>query len=85
MARGQGGTGIIPPEQAAAHVFTPEERRFLEHSGMRSTVGDPRRVEDELREIAARYATEHLGIVTICFDFEARRRSYALVAERFGT
>ena len=83
MARGQGGTGIIPPEQAAAHVFTPEERRFLEHSGMRSTVGNPRRVEDELREIAARYATEHLGIVTICFDFAARRRSYELLAEAF--
>jgi alkanesulfonate monooxygenase SsuD/methylene tetrahydromethanopterin reductase-like flavin-dependent oxidoreductase (luciferase family) len=80
MARGQGGSGIIPPEEAARHVFTPEERHFLAHSGMRASVGDPRQVAEQLDEIAQRYATDQLGIVTICYDFGARRRSYELVA-----
>ena len=39
----------------------------------------------ELEAIAKDYACDELGLVTICFDFEARRRSYALVAERFAT
>ena len=39
-------------------------------------------VATELREIADRYATDQLGIVTICFDFKARLRSYERVADR---
>jgi hypothetical protein len=35
----------------------------------------------DLEELAERYATDHFGVVTICYDFEARRRSYALLAE----
>jgi luciferase family oxidoreductase group 1 len=80
MARRRGGTGIVPPEEAAKHVFTPEELHFLEHSGLRATVGDPAAVSAELRGIAERYACDELGIVTICYDFAARRRSHELVA-----
>jgi len=83
MARNQRGTGIISPEEAMAHEFTPEELRFLEHSGMRATTGDPEQVAQELDEIADRYATDLLGIVTICYDFKARLRSYELLAETY--
>jgi luciferase family oxidoreductase group 1 len=82
MARNQGGSGIVSPEEAAEHVFSAEEEAFLAHSGMRATVGDPASVAAELEEIAYRYAADELGIVTICFDFKARLRSYELVAER---
>jgi luciferase family oxidoreductase group 1 len=82
MARNQGGSGIVSPEEAARHVFTPEELQFLEHSGMRATTGDPAQVAAELDELAARYGTDQLGIVTICYDFRARLRSYELVAQR---
>jgi hypothetical protein len=73
MARNQGGQGIV----------SPEELRFLEHSGMRATTGDSASVSAELDEIADRYATDHLGIVTICYDFKARLRSYELLAEHY--
>ncbi len=82
MARNQGGSGIVSPEEAAAHVFTPEEEDFLARSGMRATVGDPKQVEAELEAIAADYGADELGIVTICFDFDARLRSFELVAQR---
>ena len=81
MARNQGGSGIVSPEEAAEHVFTPEEEAFLAHAGMRASVGDPASVVAELDEIAERYATDELGIVTICYDFKARLRSFELVAE----
>jgi luciferase family oxidoreductase group 1 len=84
LARNQPGSGIVPPEEAARHAFTPEERHFLASSGMRATTGDPAHVASELEEIARSYGTDELGIVTICYDFGARRRSYQLVAERVG-
>ncbi|MBK7948756.1 MAG: LLM class flavin-dependent oxidoreductase [Deltaproteobacteria bacterium] len=82
MARNQGGSGIVSPEEAAQHVFTPEEEAFLAHSGMRATVGDPKSVAAELLGIAERYGSDELGIVTICYDFAARMRSFELVAEQ---
>jgi alkanesulfonate monooxygenase SsuD/methylene tetrahydromethanopterin reductase-like flavin-dependent oxidoreductase (luciferase family) len=84
MARNQGGSGIVSPEEAAGHVFTPEEEAFLAHSGMRATVGAPDAVAAELDAIAADYRADELGIVTICFDFKARLRSFELVAQVSG-
>jgi len=83
MARNLGGEGIVSPEEADQHEFTPEELRFLEQSGMRATIGNPEFVFRELSELAERYATDHLGIVTICYDFKTRMRSYELLAEHF--
>jgi luciferase family oxidoreductase group 1 len=83
MARNQGGTGIVSPEEAAEHVFTAEEERFLAHSGMRATVGSQSEVVAELDEIATTYGTDLLGIVSICFDFQARLKSYRLLANAY--
>ena len=83
MARNQGGTGIVSPEEAAQHVFSPEEERFLQSSGMRATVGSPAEVVAELDGVAEQYGTDLLGVVTICYDFKARLRSYELLAEAY--
>lgn len=82
MARNQGVGGIVSPEEAAAHVFTAEEEAFLAHSGMRATIGDAASVAAELDALAVAYGADELGIVTICHGFEARLRSFELVAER---
>jgi len=79
MARGR-ATGIVSPREAAEHDFSPEELAFLARGGMRAVVGDPATVRAEIESLAERYGTRELGIVTICFDFEARRRSFQLVA-----
>jgi alkanesulfonate monooxygenase SsuD/methylene tetrahydromethanopterin reductase-like flavin-dependent oxidoreductase (luciferase family) len=85
MARNQGGEGIVSPEEAAQHEFTPEELHFLEHSGMRGTTGDLATVVAELDDLADQYGTDHFGVVTICYDFKARLRSYELLAEAYLT
>jgi luciferase family oxidoreductase group 1 len=85
MARNQGGEGIVSPEEAAEHEFTPEELHFLEHSGMRGTTGDLATVVAELDDLADQYGTDHFGVVTICYDFKARLRSYELLAEAYLT
>lgn len=81
MARNQRGSGIISPDEASRHAFTADELHFLAHSGMRATTGDAAQVAAELQEIAVRYGTDHLGVVTICYDFAARLRSFELVAK----
>jgi luciferase family oxidoreductase group 1 len=81
MARNQPGTGIVSPEEAARYEFSAAELAFLERSGMRATTGNSESVVAELAELAERYATSELGVVTICYDFAARRRSYELLAE----
>ena len=73
-------SGILPPEEALEHSFTAEETAFLEQQSMSSIQGPPPRVEAGLRDIARRYATNDLGVVTICYDFAARIRSYELLA-----
>ncbi len=83
MARNQRSEGIVSPEEAAQHEFTSEELRFLEHSGMRGTVGDLASVVAELDGLADQYRTDHFGVVTICYDFKARLRSYELLAEAY--
>ena len=83
MARNQRGGGIVSPEEAAQHEFTAEELRFLEHSGMRGTTGDPASVAAELDALAQQYRADQFGVVTICYDFKARMRSYELLAEAF--
>jgi luciferase family oxidoreductase group 1 len=81
MARNALSQGIVPPEEAAAYEYDAAELAFLERSGLRATTGDPQSVRRDLLEITQRYAADELGIVTTCFDFQARRRSFELVAE----
>ena len=83
MARGI-HNGILSPEEAAEHVFTPEEVAFLERSDQSAIQGTPDRVASEIEAIADRFGTDELGIVTICHDFAARLRSYELVATQLG-
>jgi luciferase family oxidoreductase group 1 len=77
-------SGILPPEEALAHNFTPEETAFLEQQSFNSIQGPPDRVRDGLYELAERFQTPDLGVVTICYEFAARVRSYELVAEACG-
>ena len=37
-----------------------------------------------IEDHATRYEVEEIMLVTICFDFAKRKRSYELIAEEFG-
>jgi luciferase family oxidoreductase group 1 len=73
--------GTPSPEEALAYPYSAEELAYLERHGTPAVVGDPAQVSAWLQEIAGGYGTPELGIVTICFDFAARLRSYELIAE----
>ena len=50
----------------------------------RSIVGSPRTVREGLGTHAGAYGVDEVMAVTICYDFEKRKRSYELLAEEFG-
>ncbi|NQZ95729.1 MAG: LLM class flavin-dependent oxidoreductase [Myxococcales bacterium] len=83
MARGR-PTGLLSPEEASAHEFSSEELAFLERAPLTSVVGDPEQVHAGLQALADAYETNDVGVVTICYEFAARVRSYELVAKVCG-
>ncbi|HZK88560.1 MAG TPA: LLM class flavin-dependent oxidoreductase [Stellaceae bacterium] len=73
-----------PPEEALAHPYTDIERRVVEHHRRRQIVGTPGQVKAGLEDLAERYGVDEIVVLTITHDYEARKRSYTLLAEAFG-
>lgn len=82
-ALGQRG-GIPPVETAVAYPYRPDELAYIAQFSQSYIDGDPQRVKAGLLDVAARYQTTDLSIVTICYGFEERLRSYELVADVCG-
>jgi len=74
-------SGVPPVEEALAYPYTPQERAYLAEFTRANVDGNPQQVKAKLEAIAELYQTTDLSIVTICYDFTARVRSYELVAE----
>jgi luciferase family oxidoreductase group 1 len=82
--RDRGRTAPLPSvDVAMAHEYTDAERRHLAHYKDRNIIGSPEQVRDELNELSTRYGVEEFVVLTICYDFADRVRSYALLAEAF--
>jgi luciferase family oxidoreductase group 1 len=76
--------GIPSPDEALAEMggaWTPPR---LGEDGARMIAGDPAQVRDELHRIATRYGVDELMIVTVTHAWQARARSYELIAEAMG-
>ncbi|HYM72511.1 MAG TPA: LLM class flavin-dependent oxidoreductase [Stellaceae bacterium] len=73
-----------PPEDALAYPYTEIERRVVEHHRRRQIIGTPATVKPQLEALAARYGVEEVVVLTITHDYQARKRSYTLLAEAFG-
>lgn len=75
---------FLPPEEASAYRPSPYEREVLESFTTSYVDGTPQQVKQGLLEVAERYGTDDLNIVTNCYAFADRMRSYELVAQAFG-
>ncbi len=77
-------TGLLPPEEAAAYQLSDVEAELMERFTSGYLDGDPRQVREGLLDVADRYGTTDVSIVTNAYHFEDRLRSYELVAEVMG-
>ena len=74
----------IPTVERAEQFFAADRARGALPVGRRTVVGGPERVREGLEAVARAYTADEIFVVTITHDPEARRRSYALIAEAFG-
>jgi len=83
--RTTGNPGPVPPvEEALEAAKDPRVKHWLTSLRRRSVVGAPKTVRAALEQHAANYEVDEIMAVTICYDFEARKRSYELLAAAFG-
>ncbi len=80
-----GHPGRMPsPEEAMAHVFTPEEQTIVASYKKLQIVGTPEQVRVRIEDLATRTGADEVMIATHAYDPAARVRSYELVAQAFG-
>ena len=81
----QGQRGGVPSvEEALRYEYNPAEWAYLSKMKQSYIDGDPAQVREKIEALADAYATDDIGVVTICYDFTDRVRSYELVAQAFG-
>lgn len=72
------------PEVALAYDYSPVDRERIKKNRERLAVGSPAMVKARLEELAATTQADEIMITTMIYDHEARKRSYALLAEAFS-
>ena len=64
-------------------ILTADEKQFIEQRSAHAAIGSPEQVRDKLFELADLFSADELMTVTITHDFNARLRSYQLLADAF--
>jgi alkanesulfonate monooxygenase SsuD/methylene tetrahydromethanopterin reductase-like flavin-dependent oxidoreductase (luciferase family) len=80
VARNYGFQGLLPPDEVTKLTLTDEARWVMNHSMKQCIVGSPQRIRQIIHAIAQRYETQEFFILTNCYSFEDRVRSYELLA-----
>lgn len=75
---------LLPPQAVDTAAYSLPERQAAEALRREVYVGTPERVGERLRRLAEELDVEELVILTWTHDFEARRRSYELLARAFA-
>lgn len=83
IVRGQ-RAGVPSVETAELYPYTADELAYIRQFSASYIDGDPQQVKAGLEAISRRYQTTDLSVVTICYDFADRVRSYELIAEVCG-
>jgi luciferase family oxidoreductase group 1 len=76
--------GIPSIEEALNYQYQQNELAFMRQYTKNCADGSPDQVKEHLLELSELYQTPDLSIVTICYSYEDRARSYELVAEACG-
>ncbi len=80
-----GRGGPVPTiEEARAYEYSPQEEQLRLYNRQRFIWGAPDRVKEKIEVLADAYKVDEFVVLTICPTFEARCRSYTLLADAFG-
>ncbi|MCW2621402.1 MAG: putative LuxAB-like Oxygenase [Frankiales bacterium] len=82
------GAGAIPfptAEEAAAHVWSDEDRELVRDRVETQLVGSPQTVADKLEQLREATGADELAITTITHGHADRVRSYELLAQEWAS
>ncbi len=80
-----GRTAPVPTvEEAKNYPYTEREKAIVMHNRERTIAGSLEQVHREVAALAGTYGINEVVVVTICDRFEARLRSYELLAQVFA-
>ena len=79
--KGEGQNGVPSIEEARSYPFNDKELEKMAQMKQKMVIGNPDEVKQQLIDLQKQYNVDELMIVTITHDYEARRRSYELIAE----
>ncbi|MGI1680128.1 MAG: LLM class flavin-dependent oxidoreductase [Cellvibrionaceae bacterium] len=81
----RGNPGQFPTvEEAINYPYADSELELIEKNRTKRAVGTPKQVKGKLLNMARKFNVDELMIVTITHDFEARKRSYKLLADEWN-
>ena len=83
-ALGRTTDGLLPPEEAVNWPLDERAKEYMDQSTKGYIEGNPDQVRDGILAAAQQYQTADLGIVTNCYYFEQRKRSYEMVVQALG-
>jgi luciferase family oxidoreductase group 1 len=85
LGRDRGVFAPLPsPEEAATYSYSDFEKQRIERMRSRAIYGTASVVGDKLRALAVEHSVSEIAMLTTLHDPEARRHSYALLANEFG-
>lgn len=84
QAKGEGQHGVPSIEEAKAYAYTAEESAQISMMRKKMIIGNPTEVKQQMLALQADYQADEMMIVTITHSYEARKRSYELIANQFG-
>lgn len=75
--------GLVPPEEASEFPLPDRAKEYIESLRYGYLDGDPVQVKRMILDTAKSYGAQDVSVVTTCYSYEDRRRSYQLIAEAF--
>lgn len=80
-----GVNGPIPTiEQAEAHIHTERDQAIIARERPRSLIGTPESVAEQMLALKERFVADELIVLTVAPSYQARMRSYELLAQAFA-
>ena len=84
VSRNYGIQGLLPADEVAKFPMSEAARSCVDDVMKQCVAGGPRRVGETVEAVARRYETSEIFVLTNCYSFEDRVRSYELVAASLG-
>ena len=72
-------------EEALAYPYSDAERASIARNRSRLFVGSPQTVMQQISPMIAASKADEVMVITATYDHDARKRSYSLLADAFGT